>query len=120
MSFDLTSDCVNGKKYNAEVTYVGPNGGAGAKFLAGGDVQGSISFEDHKQDVDPANLEDLAGIFSAGVQIGSLGLGYTTIRLGDAFSRGITAKGLDVGASLSFGSSTVTGGKGWINCDCKQ
>lgn len=121
VSFDLTSECVDGKQSNAQVTMVGPGLGAGFKALIGADVQGSVTFNDWQNDLDPSRLEGLAGVFSAGVQVGPLGGGVTKFRLGDSFSQSVTnTRGLDVGASVLMGSSTITGGKGVTDCGCPK
>lgn len=121
IKFDLTSDCVDGKQFNAQVTMVGPGVGAGLKALIGADVRGNIVFNDWQNDLDPSRLEGFAGILSGGVQAGPLGLGGTKIRLGDTFSQEVSNTfGLDLGASLVMGSATITGGRGYSTCGCNK
>lgn len=118
--FDLTSDCVDHKKFNAVVHYVGPVVGWGPKVLLGGETGGEATFNDHRDNIDPSNLEGLAGFFSIGATIGSISAEPGKFRLGNAFSENMSSHGFDIGAQLGLGKSFIIGGKGWINCDCKD
>ena len=84
-------------------------------------TKANISFQDHQNEIDVNNLVGFAGIISAGFQIGTLGGGGSKIRMGNAFSRDISnERGLDIGASLTFGRSQIMGGRGFEKCECKK
>ena len=122
-NFDLTSDCVDGKTFNAKVVMVGPAGGLGLKalsFLATAQEDGTISFHDNSETIDPSRLEGGAGAISIGATVGKLSIEPGRIRIGRAFSDDVNATGLNIGAGLTLGSSTIVGGKGWVTCDCKN
>jgi RHS repeat-associated protein len=120
ISLNLTSECVKGQKYNVELTVAGPGVGAGMEGLIGGDVHGNITIDDMRSYIEPTLLEGHGGMISAGVQVGTLGLGLTYFRLGNFVSSAATnTRGLDVGATWILGSSTITGGGGYTVCGCK-
>jgi hypothetical protein len=119
-TFDLTSkECVNGKRVVATVKFAGPGGGVGPKFIIGSQDRGSIVLDDHSDTVDPSRLEGAAGVVGVGATIGNLSVGFTRIRLGHAFSKDVETSGLDVGASIMIGSSTVVSTK-YVSCGCSS
>lgn len=67
--------------------------------------------EDSQEDVKPWLLQGAAGIASLGLQGGSSGVSVGKVRLGNAYQRPMenaSSKGVDLGVSVSIGSSTLT------------
>lgn len=106
--FDLRSECVNGIQSTAEVMYSGPAGAIGAKVTGS---EGDIAFEDHHDSVKPWVLQGPAGMLGASAQVGPVGADAGKIVLGDAYQRPVEGGercAVDLGAGVSFGSSTLT------------
>ena len=107
--FNLQSKCVNGIEATANLFFIGAAVSIGPKFSSLSGSEGSISFEDNLDQVQPWVLEGTAGILSAGAQVGK-GLSFGKTRLGDAFERQATGenrKGIEFGIGAVFGSSTL-------------
>ncbi len=106
MEFILTSDCVDGQEAKVTIQAVGPAGGVGFKAS---ESRGNISFEDHRDTIQPDVFNGGFGALQLGILVGKFGGSIGKVRLGDAYSReGGDLRGLDVGATLTLGSSTVT------------
>ena len=102
--FNLETKCVNGKKGKVEVIGVGPGLGLGGKFAI---TVSTITFEDRKDEVDPAGFNGKFFIATAGVARGP-GVSFSSIRLGDAHSTGFSFDaGIANGIFEGGGSSTV-------------
>ena len=117
IEFSLTSECVDGKKSTVEVLALGPGFGGGFDIA---ETRADISFEDHRDVIDPYIFKGGFGAISAGFIIGPLGKQIGKIRLGDAFSRdSADLRGLDVGVSALIGSSNVMDAKS-ETCGCEK
>lgn len=115
--FDLHSDCVDGKQVYAHVLYVAGGGGIGPHFLIGGGTGGSISLHDSSEEPNAENLAGPAGYVDVGVTVG-IGVSILNrFRLGHAYSDSVGGGGLDIGASVTLGSSTVLS-QNTTKCDC--
>ena len=97
---------MNGKQALVKVLVASGSVGLGLPMT---EIRGEITFMSTGiVNVDPSVFEGGFTMDSLGIQLGSIGLGSTTIYLGDAISTNINASGLDAGISTSFfGSSTV-------------
>jgi RHS repeat-associated protein len=106
MQFDLTSECVNGQQAQVSVTAVGPAGGIGLRIS---ETYSDVEFEDYQVDIRPTIFNGTFTASSAGVIIGRRGGSIGKMRLGGAYQvGGANTRGIDVGATLATGSSTVT------------
>lgn len=128
--FDLTSQCVNGRKANVLVRAWGAGLGIGIKYLppANATVDSNISLEDHLSDIYPANFNGLFATSGAGFDLGPLGGDCTAYQLGSEWTPAVTrgpfscswgGGGLDAGANFMVGKSTLVKVK-WESCnDCE-
>lgn len=116
-TFNLKSECVDGKQVSAHVLYVAGGAGIGPKYIPGGGSGGSISLHDSSQEPNAKNLQGPAGYLDIGVTVGKISIGYGRFRLGHAYSDSISSGGLDIGASVTLGSSTVLS-QSTTKCDC--
>ena len=94
-----------------EVVFVGSAAGIGIPNVPAGESYGDIGFDDHLDYISPSSFSGFAMDVGIGAAIGSLGLEANRTRLGRAFSTGVgkhQTGGLNVGAELVVGSSTVT------------
>jgi hypothetical protein len=115
--FDLKSECVDGKQVSAHVLYVAGGAGIGPKYIPGGRSGGGISLHDASQEPNADNLQGPAGYLDIGVTVGQISIGYGRFWLGRAYSASISGGGLDVGASVTLGSSTVLS-QNTTKCGC--
>jgi hypothetical protein len=82
-------------------------------------TKGSITLEDHKLHLDPYAFSGPFEFVTVGPVIGPLDF-FTRVRLGDAFSRSINARGLDLSVfSGATGSAGLAGPVQYIQCGCK-
>ena len=119
--FDLKSECADGFQATAKVLFTGPAGGVGIKLA---EVNGRVAFEDHQQDVNVNVFNGVGAIASAGFQIFSVGRSVGDITLGNAYQRPVDGDsesfGLDFGALVSLGSSTITDSTySYGKCSCE-
>jgi len=116
-TFDLLSECVNGKQVKANVVAGGPIVGFGIK-LSG--TSGSIEFEDGNSEPDAFVFEGTATFVGAGGALGG-GLGLSAIQLGGARSiGGGFVKGLDLSVFGGAGISRVVGSSEQSCDDCQE
>jgi RHS repeat-associated protein len=111
----LTSDCVNGKRFNAQVKGVGPGFGVGVPKLPpfGSETYGRVDLKDPYDDINPNHLSGRFFWGSVGFSVGTFDQSVGWVVVGSA--RGPNpqhASGLDIGASMILGSATVMGGTG--------
>lgn len=102
--------------------FAGPGAGVSVPKLFASETYGNISFQDYQTGITPSSFQGFAGDVSIGVGVGSLSVSFNRTRLGRAFSIGSGGEqtgGLNVGASLTLGSSTVTDVK-LEDCRCEQ
>lgn len=116
--FDLTSECVNNRQAEIEVTLLNGAAGVGPKWNPITDDRGNVSFHDASETIDPELAAGPSGVLGAGFTVGKLSLfSYTKIRLGHLYSDSVNSAGFDIGASLGVGSSWVTK-TSWNKCSC--
>jgi len=115
-TFDLLSECINGRQVKANVVAGGPIVGFGIK-LSG--TSGSIEFEDGNSEPDAFVFEGTAKFSGAGGAIGG-GLGLGAIQLGGTRSiGGGFIKGLDFSVFGGAGISRVVGSSEQPCNDCQ-
>ncbi|MCW8931879.1 MAG: RHS repeat-associated core domain-containing protein [Gammaproteobacteria bacterium] len=115
IEYELTSECINGKRAVIKVRLTGGTIGKGWGIT---DSRGPIAFEDHKDKIDPDIFNGSGGSVGGSIVIGKGG-GVSKTRLGDAFSRPANGetKGLEVGVGISQGYSRRVGPVRWEDCD---
>jgi RHS repeat-associated protein len=116
--FDLTSDCVKGKKVHAKVFAPSVAGGVGLKWTGSAS---SIDLHDYTDMPDSDIFNGGFGLFGGGITVVGAGRSCARIRLGHAWSSGFmacgpVAVGLDVSAGIFIGASVVTSSE-TIDCD---
>ncbi len=125
--FDLTSQCVKGQKarilYRAKALGVG-YGVKGLPFVNA--TAGSVSLEDHLQDIYPLNMNGMFFTMGGGINVLGTGAGCTVYQLGSGFTPAMTkwrnacslgGAGLDASANFMLGSGEVVGVVKWESCD---
>jgi RHS repeat-associated protein len=125
-AFDLKSQCVRGRKAHVLVRAWGVGFGVGADILPAASVSsGGITLEDHLPDITPGNFNGLFGTGGGGLNFFNQGGGCSGYQIGDQwtpaltkgpFSCGMGGRGLDLGANIMVGRSTLVGLK-WEKCD---
>ncbi|AZR32999.1 RHS repeat protein [Xanthomonas vasicola] len=124
--FDLTSQCVNGRKARVLVRAWGAGFGAGLKYLPTTSTAGDVTLEDQLPNIVPSNLVGLFFMENAGVSLG-FGGGCNAYQMGSEWtpavskngtscSLGGSGGGLDAGVGLQWGKSELVGLK-WFKCD---
>ncbi|MBA3487731.1 MAG: RHS repeat-associated core domain-containing protein, partial [Lysobacter sp.] len=124
--FDLTSQCVKGRKARVLVRAWGAGVGAGARYLppANG-TSGDLTLEDHLPDIHPENLTGLFGAVGAGGNAVNTGYGCNGYQIGSHWTPAVTnglincsggGAGFDASANLLVGRSTLVRVK-WEKCD---
>lgn len=91
----------------------------GPKWNPATDDRGEVSFHDASETIDLELAAGPSGVFGAGAIVGKLSIGYTKIRLGHLYSDSVDSRGLDIGASVGFGSYWVTQTT-WKKCSCRS
>ena len=120
VNFVLTSECVEGKRYIANVTGVGSGAGVGIWGLVVGEARGKISLKDPYPNIRPEALSGGFAWTSVGFSLGTFDVSAGRVRVGNAFGNNPEHQsGLDIGINAIFGTSTVTSGK-WENCTCEN
>ena len=108
-------------RYKANVTGVGPGVGVGIPKvpIIASETYGNFSVSDHKNYIDPNILSGAFVWTSVGVSVGKRDASLGRVRVGRAFGNNPEhVEGLDVGATIILGTSTVTNGV-WEFCDCE-
>lgn len=121
-TYTLTSDCVGGKRQIITVVYVGPGVGAGIPKFATSESSGAISFNDHQSDVSANSFNGAGGDLGVGFNVGTWGPSFNRTRLGKAYSTGSGGSQnfwVNIGATLTLGSSTVTDVR-TEDCSCEK
>ncbi|WP_285448904.1 RHS repeat-associated core domain-containing protein [Xanthomonas sp. LMC-A-07] len=123
--FDLTSQCVNGRKAHVLVRAWGAGFGAGLKYLPVTSTAGNVTLEDQLPDIVPSNLVGLFFMENAGVSVGGFGGGCNAYQMGSEWTPAVSKNGtscslggggLDAGIGLQWGKSELVGLK-WLKCD---
>lgn len=117
----LTSQCIDGKRFKANVTGVGLGVGVGIPKLPiiASETYGTFTVNDYRTSIDPNVLSGGFAWRSVGVSIGKRDASLGNMKVGQAFGDNpVHGSGLDVGISGIFGTSTVTGGA-WESCTCE-
>jgi hypothetical protein len=119
MTFDLTSECINGERAKVSVLAGGFAVGFGTSM---GGTRSSIKFEDNRNDIDHNVFNGRAKFVAGGIAIGPEnkapilppgsvgggGYGASAIQLGETVSIGHGSQfGLDFSISAGAGVSTV-------------
>ena len=117
----LTSDCVDGKRFTANVKGVGPGVGVGIPKipLVASETYGTFTVDDRRDRADPSNLSGGFAWASIGVSVGRRDASLGRVRVGKAYGNNPDhGSGLDVGATVILGTSTVTGVRSEA-CSCE-
>jgi RHS repeat-associated protein len=118
-TFELTSGCIDGRKAKIAVegrAFIGLNVG----ILPPSQTKGSIALEDHKDYLDPYSFSGAFELTTVGPVVGPVDF-FTRIRLGDAWSRSVNARGLDLSIfSGANGRSALVGPPTYEQCECKD
>lgn len=124
--FDLTSQCVNGKRARVLVRAWGLGVGVGVKYLPPVNATAdNLTLEDHLPDILPQNFNGLFATLGAGFTAFNWGAGCTGYQLGSEWTPAVTkgvvpcslgGAGLDAGANIMAGKSTLVGLK-WSKCN---
>lgn len=128
-AFDLTSQCVKGRKAKVLVLATAVGLGWGFKLLP--PINGTldnVSLEDHLSDIYPQNFNGLFGVLSGGVVGGhNFGASCNFFQLGSEWTPAVTpwsrgcslgGTGVDLSATYGFGTSELVGVR-WSGCnDC--
>lgn len=123
--FDLTSQCVNGRKAHVLVRAWGAGFGAGLKYLPVTSTAGNVTLEDQLPDIVPSNLVGLFFMENAGVSVAGFGGGCNAYQMGSEWTPAVSkngtscspgGSGLDAGIGLQWGKSEFVGLK-WLKCD---
>ncbi|WP_253276152.1 RHS repeat-associated core domain-containing protein [Xanthomonas campestris] len=123
--FDLTSQCVNGRKAHVLVRAWGAGFGAGLKYLPVTSTAGNVTLEDQLPDIVPSNLVGLFFMENAGISVGGFGGGCNAYQMGSEWTPAVSKNGtscslggggLDAGIGLQWGKSELVGLK-WLKCD---
>jgi hypothetical protein len=124
--FNLTSQCVKGRK--AKVLYRAAAGGFGFGVKGLPWVNGTastVSLEDYLPDIHPSNMNGMFFQMGFGVSVLGTGAGCYGYQLGSGFTPAMTkwsnmcgfgGAGLDASASMMWGSGEVVRVK-WEACD---
>ncbi len=118
----LTSECIDGKRFKANVSGRGPGIGVGIPKvpLIASETYGTFTVNDYRSSVDPWVLSGGFAWASIGVSIGKRDASLGRVRVGKAFGNNPDhGSGLDVGATAIFGTSTLNGGA-WESCTCES
>jgi hypothetical protein len=106
LKFELTTDCVNGKRGYAEVVAGGPTVGFGVKVSATGVSQ--VVFEDYLSHINPFVFEGLAKFVVFSWAAGTMGYSWQAIELGGArLIGGGFQMGYDASATGGIGYSRI-------------
>lgn len=128
-AFDLTSQCVKGRKARVLVLATAVGLGWGFKLLPPiNGTQDNVSLEDHLSDIYPRNFNGLFGVLSGGAVAGrNFGASCNFFQLGSEWTPAVTpwsrgcslgGAGVGLGVTLGFGSSELAGVR-WSGCsDC--
>jgi hypothetical protein len=121
--FNLTSQCVKGRKAHVLVRAWGLGLGVGIKYLPITSSADNVTLEDHLPDIAPSNFNGLFGTLGFSVGVG----GCTGYQIGSEWTPAVTknpascswgVNGVDLGGGIQIGKSTLVGLK-WEKCsDC--
>ncbi|WP_093533709.1 DUF6531 domain-containing protein [Stenotrophomonas rhizophila] len=124
--FDLTSQCVNGRKARVLYRAVAAGAGYGLKGLPFVNATaGDVTLEDYLPDIHPYNMNGMFFTMGAGLNAFGSGAGCTAYQLGGGFTPAMTkwsnvcslgGAGLDASASIMLGSGEVAAVR-WMSCD---
>ncbi|WP_447786436.1 RHS repeat-associated core domain-containing protein [Stenotrophomonas bentonitica] len=125
-AFDLTSQCVNGRKARVLYRAVAAGAGYGLKGLPFVNATaGDVTLEDYLPDIHPYNMNGMFFTMGAGLNAFGSGAGCTAYQLGGGFTPAMTkwsnvcslgGAGLDASASIMLGSGEVAAVR-WMSCD---
>jgi RHS repeat-associated protein len=119
VDLELTSECVNGKRFKARVKGVGPGLGVGVKGLLASEAYGKVNLKDPYDDIRPDRLQGKFAWASAGIAVGTFDRSVGRVVVGSAHGWNPEhGSGLDIGITGVFGSSTLLGGT-WEDCSCE-
>jgi RHS repeat-associated protein len=123
--YDLTSECVNGKRAHAKVVASAVAAGGGLTYTGSGS---SAKFYDFRSTPEPEVFNGAFVMWSAGVAAGSYSLGCSMTTMGDAYTeQGLfdvcsanSSRGIDASFAIFLGASVVVSSQVW-DCDhCTQ
>ncbi|RRD55641.1 RHS repeat-associated core domain-containing protein, partial [Comamonadaceae bacterium OH2545_COT-014] len=119
VDFDLTSECVDGKKYKVRVVGRGLGAGIGIPGVAAAETYGKVVLNDRQIKPNPIYLNGSFLLHSFGYTIGKKTMGLSYVRVGWAVGETISSTGFDAGISGMSGRAKVTSAVE-VDCGCES